>query len=255
MPGQQGGWNLPQANSNFSGGRAANPLLALFAGRRANVEKLNNLEMQSKAQVWTADQKAGNEVKHAKKHADFMANYQVGDKMDDEGNVTEKAKDAQGNPIANVNHGMPISKVLSGVRVGQTSTTFQKLGNTAHESSADKKPKKGPRNRGGGQSRGKDASIAAMVAGIKAGHFTTEEATGPGEGENWAVESSFAKRKSSTKGAGQATDAPGPMSKKFAQDYGAHIAGGGTEESYLNQFGPSGRRKKTTPPGNNGGNS
>lgn len=229
MPGQQGGWNLPQASSNLSGGRALNPVLALFAGRRAQIDKLNNLEMQSKAQVWTADQKAGNEVKHAKKHADFMANYQVGDKMDEQGNITEKAKDAQGNPIANANHGLPISKVLSGVRVGQTSTTFQKLGNTAHESSADKKNKKGPRNRGGGQGRG--GSIAATVAAIKGGHINFDHATG---GEN------------------------GPelgISPKLTADFGAHVASGGNQESYLNQFGPSGRRKKTTPPGNNGGNS
>jgi hypothetical protein len=229
MPGQQGGWNLPQASSNLSGGRALNPVLALFAGRRAQIDKLNNLEMQSKAQVWTADQKASNEVKHAKKHADFMANYQVGDKMDDEGNVTEKAKDAQGNPIANVNHGMPISKVLSGVRVGQTSTTFQKLGNTAHESSADKKTKKGPKNRGGGKGRG--GSIAATIAAVKAGHVDFEQATGGEFGDEHGI------------------------SPKLTADFGAHAAAGGNQESYLNQFGPSGRRKKTTPPGNNGGNS
>ena len=160
MPGVQN-WNIPQANSNLSGGRALNPVLALFAGRRANVERLNNLEMQSKAQVWTADQKAGNEVKHAKKHAEFMATYQVGDKMDDQGNVTEKATDPKtGAPIANPNHGLPISKVLSGVRVGQSSATFQKLGNTAHASNPDKKRTTGGKNRGGGGGRG--GTIAAV---------------------------------------------------------------------------------------------
>jgi hypothetical protein len=254
MPGVQN-WNIPQANSNLSGGRALNPVLALFAGRRANVERLNNLEMQSKAQVWTADQKAGNEVKHAKLHANHMANAQVGDELDDRGNVTKKATNPDGTPIANPNHGKPFSAVMSGIRVGQTSTTFQKLGNTAHESNPDKKRKSGGKNRGGGA--GRDASITDMVAGIKAGHFSFEEATGPGGAENWTTESSFGKGKSSKKGAGQASDAPGPMSKKFAQDYAAHVAGGGNEESYLNQFGDSGRRrrKKNPPPGNNGGNS
>ena len=173
MPGQQGGWNLPQANSNFSGGRAANPLLALFAGRRANIEKLNDLEMTTKAAVWGADQKAGNEVKHAKKHADFMANYQVGDTIDDKGNITGKATDPKtGQPIANANHGLPISKVLSGVRVGQTSTTFQKLGNEGRDSKANKKrtSKPGGGNRGGGKGRG--GTVAATVAAVKAGHVT-----------------------------------------------------------------------------------
>ena len=255
MPGVQN-WNIPQANSNLSGGRALNPVLGLFQTRRANVERLNNLEMQSKAQVWTADQKAGNEVKHAKLHANHMVNAQVGDELDERGNVVKKASNPDGTPIANANHGKPVSAVLSGVRVGQTSTTYQKLGNTAHESNPDKKRKSGGKNRGGGA--GRDASITDMVAGIKAGHFSFEEATGPGNAENWTTESSFGKGKSSKKGAGQASDAPGPMSKKFAQDYAAHVAGGGNEESYLNQFGNSGRRrrtKKNPPPGNNGGNS
>ena len=229
MPGVQN-WNIPQANSNLSGGRALNPVLALFAGRRANVERLNNLEMQSKAQVWTADQKAGNEVKHAKKHADFMANYQVGDKMDDQGNVTEKATDPKtGAPIANPNHGLPISKVLSGVRVGQTSTTFQKLGNTAHESNPDKKRTTGGKNRGGGGGRG--GSIAATVAAIKGGHINFDHATGGENGPEMGI------------------------SPKLTADFGSHVAAGGNQESYLKQFGASGRRLKTTPPGNNGGNS
>lgn len=254
MPGVQN-WNIPQANSNLSGGRALNPVLALFAGRRANVERLNNLEMTSKAQVWTADQKAGNEVKHAKLHANHMVNAQVGDELDEQGNVTKKASNPDGTPIANANYGKPVSSILSGVRVGQTSTTYQKLGNTAHDSNADKKRPPGGKNRGGGKGRGKDATIAAMVAGIKAGHFTTEEATGPGAAETWKTGGTIKKGKLSTKGAGKPTEAPGPMSKKFAEDYAGHIAGGGTEESYLNQFGASGRRKKTTLPGNNGGNS
>jgi hypothetical protein len=232
MPGVQN-WNIPQANSNLSGGRALNPVLALFAGRRANVERLNNLEMQSKAQVWTADQKAGNEVKHAKKHADFMANYQVGDTLDDDGNVTGKATDPKtGQPIANVNYGMPISKVLSGVRVGQTSTTFQKLGNTAHESNPNKGTKKPGGNRGGGRSRG--GTIAATIGAIKAGHVDFEQATGGEFGDEHGI------------------------SPKMTADFGAHVAAGGNQESYLNQFGNSGRRrrtKKNPPPGNNGGNS
>ena len=230
MPGVQN-WNIPQANSNLSGGRALNPVLALFAGRRANVERLNNLEMQSKAQVWTADQKAGNEVKHAKKHADFMANYQVGDKMDDQGNVTDKATDPKtGKPIANPNHGLPISKVLSGVRVGQTSTTFQKLGNTAHDSNADKKRPPGGKNRGGGKGRG--GTIAATVAAIKGGHIEFQQATG-----------------------GADVHPDNAISPKMGADFAAHAAAGGNQESYLNQFGASGRRKKTTLPGNTGGNS
>jgi len=235
MPGQQGGWNLPQANSNFSGARAANPLLALFAGRRANIDKLNELEMVTKAGVWGADQKAGNEVKHAKKHTDFMANYQVGDTIDDDGNITGKATDPKtGQPIANTNHGLPISKVLSGVRVGQTSTTFQKLGNEGRDSKANKKRQRDPggKNRGGGKGRG--GSIAATVAAVKAGHVDFEQATGGEFGDEHGI------------------------SPKLTADFGAHVAGGGNQESYLNQFGDSGRRrrtKNTPPPGNNGGNS
>ena len=120
MPGQQGGWNLPQANSNFSGGRAANPLLALFAGRRANIDKLNDLEMTTKAGIWGADQKAGNEVKHAKLHANHMVNAQVGDELDERGNVVKKASNPDGTPIANPNYGKPVSSTKnlpSGVSV------------------------------------------------------------------------------------------------------------------------------------------
>ena len=230
MPGQQGGWNLPQANSNYSGGRALNPVLALFANRRANVDRLNNLEMQSKAQIWTADQKAGNEVKHAKLHANHMANAQVGDELDEQGNVTKKATNADGTPVVNVNHGKPLANVLSGVRVGQTSTTFQKLGNTAKESKANKKrtSKSGGGNRGGGKGRG--GTIAATVAAVKAGHVDFEQATGGEFGDEHSI------------------------SPKLTADFGAHAAAGGTQESYLNQFGKSGRRKKVTPPGNSGGN-
>jgi hypothetical protein len=234
MPGQQGGWNLPQANSNFSGGRAANPILNLFAGRRAEIEKLNNAEIQSKAQIWTADQKAGNEVKHAKLHANHMANAQVGDELDEQGNVTKKATNPDGTPVANVNHGKPLANVLSGVRVGQTSTTFQKLGNTAKESTANKKrtSKSGGGNRGGGKGRG--GTIAATIAAVKAGHVDFEQATGGEFGDEHGI------------------------SPKMTADFGAHVAAGGNQESYLNQFGDSGRRrrtKNTPPPGNNGGNS
>jgi hypothetical protein len=228
MPGVQN-WNIPQANSNLSGGRALNPVLALFAGRRANVERLNNLEMTSKAQVWTADQKAGNEVKHAKLHANHMANAQVGDELDERGNVTKKATNADGTPIANPNHGKPLSAVMSGVRVGQTSTTYQKLGNTAHDSNPDKKRPPGGKNRGGGKGRG--GTIAATVAAVKAGHVDFEQATGGEFGDEHGI------------------------SPKLTADFGAHVAAGGNQESYLNQFGTSGRRKKVTPPGNSGGNS
>ena len=228
MPGVQN-WNIPQANSNLSGGRALNPVLALFAGRRANVERLNNLEMTSKAQVWTADQKAGNEVKHAKLHANHMVNAQVGDELDERGNVVKKASNPDGTPIANPNHGKPVSSVLSGVRVGQTSTTYQKLGNTAHESNPMKKTKKPGGNRGGGKGRG--GTIAATVAAVKAGHVDFEQATGGEFGDEHGI------------------------SPKMTADFGAHVAAGGNQESYLNQFGTSGRRKKTPPPGNSGGNS
>jgi hypothetical protein len=231
MPGVQN-WNIPQANSNLSGGRALNPVLALFAGRRANVERLNNLEMQSKAQVWTADQKAGNEVKHAKLHANHMVNAQVGDELDERGNVTKKASNPDGTPVANPNHGKPVSSILSGVRVGQTSTTYQKLGNTAHESNPNKGTKKPGENRGGGRSRG--GTIAATIGAIKAGHVDFEQATGGEFGDEHGI------------------------SPKMTADFGAHVAAGGNQESYLNQFGNSGRRrrtKKNPPPGNNGGNS
>ena len=228
MPGVQN-WNIPQANSNLSGGRALNPVLALFAGRRANVERLNNLEMTSKAQVWTADQKAGNEVKHAKLHANHMVNAQVGDELDERGNVTKKATNPDGTPIANINHGKPVSSILSGVRVGQTSTTYQKLGNTSGGNNPNKGKKKPGGNRGGGKGRG--GSIAATIAAVKAGHVDFEQATGGEFGDEHGI------------------------SPKLTADFGAHAAAGGNQESYLNLFGNSGRRKKVTPPGNSGGNS
>jgi hypothetical protein len=40
------------------------------------------------------------------------------------------------------------------------------------------------------------------------------------------------------------------ISPKTAADFGAHVAAGGNQDSYLNQFSASGRRKRTpnTPP-------
>jgi hypothetical protein len=230
MPGQQGGWNLPQANSNFSGARAANPLLALFAGRRANIDKLNDLEMTSKAQVWTADQKTGNNAKHAKLTGAHFANAQVGDELDPEtGNVVKKASNPDGTPIANPNHGKAISSIFTTVRGDNVG--FQKLGNTGKESSANKKRKSTPGggNRGGGKGRG--GTIAATIAAIKGGHVNFEQATGGEFGDEHSI------------------------SPKLTADFGAHAAAGGNQESYLNQFGDSGRRRKKTPPGNTGGNS
>jgi hypothetical protein len=71
--------------------------------------------------------------------------------------------------------------------------------------------------------RSKGGSIAATVGAVKAGKVDFEQATG-----------------------GEFGDEAG-ISPKLTADFGAHAAAGGTKESYLDQFGPSGRRKRTKP--------
>jgi hypothetical protein len=71
--------------------------------------------------------------------------------------------------------------------------------------------------------RSKGGSIAATVGAVKSGNVDFEQATG-----------------------GEFGDEAG-ISPKLTADFGAHAAAGGTKESYLDQFGPSGRRKRTKP--------
>ena len=71
--------------------------------------------------------------------------------------------------------------------------------------------------------RSKSGSIAATVGAVKSGNVDFEQATG-----------------------GEFGDEAG-ISPKLTADFGAHAAAGGTKESYLDQFGPSGRRKRTKP--------
>jgi hypothetical protein len=71
--------------------------------------------------------------------------------------------------------------------------------------------------------RSKGGTIAATVGAVKSGNVDFEQATG-----------------------GEFGDEAG-ISPKLTADFGAHAAAGGTKESYLDQFGPSGRRKRTKP--------
>ena len=75
----------------------------------------------------------------------------------------------------------------------------------------------------GGSKRSKGGTIAATVGAIKSGNVDFEQATG-----------------------GEFGDEAG-ISPKLSADFGAHAAAGGNQESYLNQFTPSGRRKRTKP--------
>lgn len=70
------------------------------------------------------------------------------------------------------------------------------------------------------------ASIAATMGGVKSGKIDFTQATGGEFGSEAGI------------------------SPKTAADFGAHVAGGGNQDSYLNQFSASGRRKRTpnTPP-------
>lgn len=88
-----------------------------------------------------------------------------------------------------------------------------------------------PPKGGKGGKRSKGGTIAATVGAIKSGNVTFEQATG-----------------------GEFGDEAG-ISPKLTADFGAHAAAGGTQESYLNQFGKSGRRKRSANPNpNDGGN-
>ena len=90
----------------------------------------------------------------------------------------------------------------------------------------------------GTSKRSKGGTIAATVGAIKSGNVDFEQATG-----------------------GEFGDESG-ISPKMSSDFGAHVTAGGNQESYLNQFTPSGRRKRTPkppkpptppPPGGGGG--
>ena len=88
----------------------------------------------------------------------------------------------------------------------------------------------GGKGKGGGKKKPADGTpskrggtIAATVGAVKSGNVDFEQATG-----------------------GEFGDEAG-ISPKLTADFGAHAAAGGTKESYLDQFGPSGRRKRTKP--------
>lgn len=93
------------------------------------------------------------------------------------------------------------------------------------------KPGTPPKGKKGGSKRSKGGTIAATVGAIKSGNVTFEQATGGEFGDEVGI------------------------SPKLTADFGAHAAAGGTQESYLNQFGKSGRRKRSANPNpNDGGN-
>jgi hypothetical protein len=86
-----------------------------------------------------------------------------------------------------------------------------------------KKPRK-PRNSANpGKPRKQDGTIAATVGAIKSGNIDFEQATGSDFGSDQGI------------------------SSKLSADFGAHVTAGGNQQSYLDQFGPSGRRKRTKP--------
>jgi hypothetical protein len=86
-----------------------------------------------------------------------------------------------------------------------------------------KKPKK-PRNSANpGKPKKQDGTIAATVGAIKSGNIEFEQATGGDFGSDRGI------------------------SSKLSADFGAHVTAGGNQQSYLDQFGPSGRRKRTKP--------
>lgn len=85
------------------------------------------------------------------------------------------------------------------------------------------KTKGGTPPKGGKSKRSKGGTIAATVGAIKSGNVDFEQATG-----------------------GEFGDEAG-ISPKLSADFGAHAAAGGNQESYLAQFTPSGRRKRSKP--------
>ena len=85
------------------------------------------------------------------------------------------------------------------------------------------KDKSGTPPKGGKSKRSKGGTIAATVGAIKSGNVDFEQATG-----------------------GEFGDEAG-ISPKLTADFGAHAAAGGNQESYLSQFTPSGRRKRSKP--------
>jgi hypothetical protein len=75
----------------------------------------------------------------------------------------------------------------------------------------------------GGSKRSKGGTIAATVGAIKSGNVDFEQATG-----------------------GEFGDEAG-ISPKLSADFGAHAAAGGNQDTYLAQFTPSGRRRRSKP--------
>ena len=97
-----------------------------------------------------------------------------------------------------------------------------------YKSGYDPSKPKPDKNKGGtppkgGSKRSKGGTIAATVGAIKSGNVDFEQATG-----------------------GEFGDEAG-ISPKLSADFGAHAAAGGNQESYLAQFTPSGRRKRSKP--------
>ena len=85
------------------------------------------------------------------------------------------------------------------------------------------KDKPGTPPKGGKSKRSKGGSIAATVGAVKSGNIDFEQATG-----------------------GEFGDEAG-ISPKLTADFGAHAAAGGNKDTYLAQFTPSGRRKRSKP--------
>jgi hypothetical protein len=75
----------------------------------------------------------------------------------------------------------------------------------------------------GGSKRSKGGTIAATIGAVKSGNIDFEQATG-----------------------GEFGDEAG-ISPKLTADFGAHAAAGGNKDTYLAQFTPSGRRKRSKP--------
>lgn len=119
-------------------------------------------------------------------------------------------------------------KESGGLRfTGMSSTGFEleKTGNQGAQGGKKATSKKKSGNATTANGSGKGGTIAATVAAIKGNHIEFQQATG-----------------------GADVHPDNAISPKMGADFAAHSAAGGNQESYLNQFGPSGRRKRTKPP-------
>lgn len=93
-----------------------------------------------------------------------------------------------------------------------------------YEGNKPKETKPGtPKKPGKDSKRSKGGTIAATVGAVKSGNIDFEQATG-----------------------GEFGDEAG-ISPKLTADFGAHAAAGGNKDTYLAQFTPSGRRKRSKP--------